>query len=85
MADIHCKQTGPGCPSDGSPLGYAPNLAASAIFMGIFGISTVGHLILGWKYQTWSFMIAMLLGSISEVVGYLGRILMHDNPYRLST
>ncbi|KAF8848302.1 RTA1-domain-containing protein [Acephala macrosclerotiorum] len=85
MADISCKQIGPDCPSDGSPLGYAPNLAASVIFMGIFSLSSVGHLVLGWKYKTWSFMIAMLLGSSSEVVGYLGRILMHNNPYRLST
>lgn len=85
MADIACKQIGSGCPSDGSPLGYAPNVAASIIFMGILGLSSVGHLILGIKYRTWSFMVAMLLGSSSEVLGYLGRILMHQNPYRLST
>jgi len=40
---------------------------------------------LGCKYKTWSFMIAMLLGCSCEVVGYLGRILMHNNPYKLST
>ena len=85
MADMKCKMIGTGCPADGSSLGYAPNLAASIIFMGVFGVSLIGHLVLGWKYKTWTFMIAMLLGSSSEVVGYLGRILMHNNPYKLST
>ncbi|KAH8773953.1 RTA1 like protein-domain-containing protein [Hyaloscypha finlandica] len=85
MADIQCKQIGPDCPDDGSPLGYAPNVAASVIFVIIFNLSSICHLVQGWKYKTWSFMIAMLLGSSSEVVGYIGRILMHNNPYRLST
>jgi hypothetical protein len=85
MADMKCKMIGPGCPADGSSLGYAPNVAASIIFMSIFSLSLIGHLILGWKYKTWTFMAAMFLGSSSEVVGYLGRILMHNNPYNLST
>lgn len=85
MADMKCKTIGPGCPTDGSSLGYAPNMAASIIFMSIFSLSLIGHAVLGWKYKTWTFMVAMLLGSSSEVVGYLGRIMMHNNPYRLST
>jgi hypothetical protein len=85
MADMTCKQVGPDCPLDGSSLGYAPNIGASAVFTVLFSLSYVCHLTLGWKYKTWTFMIAMLLGSTSEVVGYIGRILMHNNPYRLST
>ncbi|RFU36250.1 hypothetical protein B7463_g106, partial [Scytalidium lignicola] len=85
MASMTCEEIGPGCPADGSSLGYPPNIAASVIFMGLFGASLLGHTVLGWKHKTWSFMIAMFLGSSSEVVGYLGRILMHNNPYRLST
>jgi hypothetical protein len=85
MAHMACKEIGPNCPSDGSSLGYAPNMAASVIFMGLFGISLVGHVVLGWKYKTWTFLVAMFLGSSSEVVGYLGRVLMHQNPYKLST
>lgn len=60
-------------------------MAASVIFMALFGVSLVGHAVLGWKYKTWTFMVAMILGSSFEVAGYLGRILMHNNPYRLST
>lgn len=85
MAEITCKAIGPGCPAEGSPLGYAPNMTASIIFVGVFGVSLVAHVILGWKYKTWSFLIAMGLGSSSEIAGYLGRVLMHNNPYKLST
>ncbi|KAH8817127.1 RTA1 like protein-domain-containing protein [Xylogone sp. PMI_703] len=85
MADMTCKEIGPGCPADGSSLGYPPNVAASVIFMGLFGVSLLAHTALGWKYKTWSFMTAMFLGSSSELIGYLGRILMHNNPYKLST
>jgi hypothetical protein len=79
MAELKCIEIGTNCPIDGSSLSYAPNKAA------IFGSSLVCHVVLGWKYKTWTFMVAMFLGSSSEVVGYLGRILMHNNPYKLST
>lgn len=85
MASMKCTAIGPDCPADGSSLGYAPNMAASIVFLGIFSISLVAHAALGWKYKTWTFLIAMALGSSSEMVGYLGRILMHNNPYKLST
>jgi hypothetical protein len=85
MASMKCTEIGPDCPPDGSSLGYAPNMAASIIFMGLFGGSLIGHIALGWKYKTWTFLIAMILGSSSEVIGYLGRVLMHNNPYKLST
>lgn len=85
MASMKCTAIGPDCPADGSSLGYAPNMAASIVFLGIFSISLVAHVALGWKYKTWTFLIAMALGSSSEMVGYLGRILMHNNPYKLST
>lgn len=82
---MNCTMIGPGCPADGSSLSYAPSLPARIIFMVFFSFSFVGHLLLGWKYKAITFMIAMLLGSSSEVVGYLGRLLMHNNPYKLST
>ncbi|KAK9237840.1 RTA1 like protein-domain-containing protein [Lipomyces kononenkoae] len=80
-----CKEIGPSCPADGSDLSYAPNLIASVVFVVVFGTSLVLHGILGWKTRTWSFLVAYFLGSSSEVIGYLGRIFLHSNPYKLST
>lgn len=85
MIGEKCTEVGPDCPADGSSLGYPPNLVINIIFMGVFGTSLVCHLVQGWRAKTWTFMAAMCLGSNSEVIGYLGRVLMHSNPYRLST
>jgi hypothetical protein len=84
MADMKCKAIGPECPAEGSSLGYPPSMPASIIFMALFSVSLLGHVVLGWKYKTWSFLIAIFLGSSAEITGYLGRILMHQNPYQLS-
>ncbi|KFY81071.1 hypothetical protein V499_00144 [Pseudogymnoascus sp. VKM F-103] len=76
---------GPDCPADGSPLGYAPNLAASIAFLSLFAVSLIAHVVWGIRYRTWTFMVCMVLGSMTEVIGYVGRVFMHKNPYNLST
>jgi hypothetical protein len=80
-----CTAIGPGCPADGSALGYAPTLIWAYIFLAIFAVSLAAHAFLGWKNKTWSFMITFCLGSLMEVIGYVGRILMHNNPYDLTS
>ncbi|KAG9233506.1 RTA1 like protein-domain-containing protein [Amylocarpus encephaloides] len=85
MSTQNCTMVGPECPSDVSDLGYPPNMAASIFFVVVFAISLVGQASLGFKYKSWSFSAAMVLGSCSEVAGYIGRILMHANPYNLNT
>ncbi|EXJ66010.1 uncharacterized protein A1O5_10987 [Cladophialophora psammophila CBS 110553] len=80
--DDECTHVSPGCPSDGSSLGYAPNLPVTIVFLILFGIALLCNIIQGSKYKTWTFMAMMCLGSQSEVIGYIGRIFMHYNPYR---
>jgi hypothetical protein len=84
MSSDSCTKIGPGCPPDGSNYSYAPNLVASIIFTVIFSVSLICHTVLGLKTRAWSFLTAYLLGSICEVVGYIGRILLHNNPYSLN-
>jgi uncharacterized membrane protein len=80
-----CTEVGPNCPADGSSLSYPPSLIASAIFTAIFAISLLCHSGLGLKYKTWSFMGVYCTGSLLEVIGYVGRALLHNNPYNLNT
>jgi hypothetical protein len=80
-----CTQVGPNCPADGSGLSYPPSLVASIIFSAIFGASLAFHIFLGVKFKTWSFLACYILGSTSEVVGYIGRAFLHSNPYNLNT
>jgi hypothetical protein len=67
---------------------YRPSLAANSIFLALFMLAGLWHLIQGfhsWKsrrYSTqWFYCWAMVLGCITEIVGYIGRILLHSNPF----
>jgi hypothetical protein len=62
--------------------GYLPSLAANGFFAGIFGISLAAFVvqsILGRRFL--GFSIAMISGSILEVLGYAGRIVSFSNPF----
>ncbi len=60
---------------------YIPTLPGNAIFAGIFGVTIIAQLYLGIKHKIWGYMIAMLLGLLLEVVGYVGRIMLHNAPF----
>ncbi|KAL3486796.1 RTA1-domain-containing protein [Aspergillus germanicus] len=76
-----CDKVSPECPVQGTIYGYSPNLAANVAFCAIFGACCVIQLIQMLKWRLWSFGIAMILGCFSEAAGYVGRILLHSNPY----
>lgn len=76
-----CSSVSDACPVKGTIYGYTPNLIANAIFAGAFGLFLAAHLLLPFKYKTWTFGILMSLGAFAEVVGYAGRIIMHSNPW----
>lgn len=60
---------------------YLPSLPGNALFAAIFGICFVAQFLLGVKYRTWGFMAATTLGTLTEIIGYIGRIMMHNNPF----
>ncbi|KIW06110.1 uncharacterized protein PV09_03277 [Verruconis gallopava] len=78
---LRCKEVSPSCPVENSIYGYAPSLVWSALFLGIFAVSTIAHTVQGIRYKTWSFMIAMTIGGLCEAVGEIGRLMMHRNPF----
>ncbi|PGH27222.1 hypothetical protein AJ80_01179 [Polytolypa hystricis UAMH7299] len=68
---------------------YAPSLAAAAIFVTLFGISTSLHTYQLWLKRSW-FLIPFIIGGIFETVGYIGRILSSSDqwdksPYIMQT
>ncbi|KAH8811510.1 sphingoid long-chain base transporter RSB1 [Xylogone sp. PMI_703] len=69
------------CDVSTSLYGYRPTLSSSVSFMVFFGISLIIHIYQGVKWRTWGFMCAMILGCISEIIGYAGRVLMWNNPF----
>jgi len=69
------------CPIIAAQLPYDPNLAGNVLYLSIFSACLVINAVLGVWFRTWSYMIAMLLGCFLEVLGYIGRIQMHYNPF----
>ncbi|TAQ89123.1 hypothetical protein B7494_g2515 [Chlorociboria aeruginascens] len=60
---------------------YLPSVAGNAIFAVIFGLLIIGQVFLGVRYRTFGYMVAMLCGLILEIVGYIGRVLLHNSPF----
>ena len=60
---------------------YIPNLAGNALFAAIFAIYVLINLYFGIRHKTWGYMVAMVLGLVGEVIGYIARILLHNNPF----
>lgn len=60
---------------------YVPNLAGNALFAGIFGLALILQILFGMRYRTWGYLVGMFGGCVLEVIGYIGRIQMHSNPF----
>jgi hypothetical protein len=69
------------CNLEDATIQYLPNLAGNAFFAALFGLLCLGQIGMGIRYKTWGFMVALVPGLILEVVGYVSRILMHNNPW----
>lgn len=62
-------------------LNYLPSLTGNILFAILFGLTLNAQILLGLKYRTWGYTIAASLGMLTEIFGYVGRVLMHDNPF----
>lgn len=59
---------------------YTPSLAAAVIFVILFVIVTLIHIILAWKAKT-KFLIAFIIGGLLEALGYAARAVnAHEAP-----
>ncbi|KAG9856601.1 RTA1-domain-containing protein, partial [Aureobasidium melanogenum] len=54
---------------------------SNSLFIALFGISGIIHIIQGIWYKQRTFAILMVLGCICEMIGYGGRIIMYDDPW----
>ncbi|KAG5927123.1 hypothetical protein E4U42_002572 [Claviceps africana] len=77
--DSNCDLTR--CSLEQSLYTYRPSLAANATFLALFVLVGMVHGYLGYRWRSWGFMAGTLLGCLSEVVGYVGRIMLYNNPF----
>lgn len=78
---LDCNYVSSECPVEDSIYGYYPSLPANAFFLALFAICLAFNLFFGTRYKTWTYMLAMGLGCLAQVIGYVGRILLHNNPF----
>lgn len=72
------------CPVELSVYGYRPSLGLSGALIGLYAIAALFQVVLGLRYKSWTFMSAMLLGCFDEILGYVGRIILYQNPWKHS-
>lgn len=60
---------------------YRASLPGNAFYATIFGIFLIMNIYLGMRHKTWGYMIAMCVGLVGEIIGYVGRILLWQNPF----
>jgi hypothetical protein len=77
----NCKLGIPGCTLDISVFQYLPNVPANATFLAVFAVLMVAHIAQGIRYKAWTYTGCVAAGCALELVGYVGRILLHDNPF----
>ncbi|MCJ1467143.1 hypothetical protein MMC07_005765 [Pseudocyphellaria aurata] len=79
-----CESVSDECPVTESFYGYAPSYPPNIALLVLFGLALFVHSAQGYYYRTWGTLIAFSLGCLSEVIGYGGRIMMHNNAYDLN-
>ncbi|KAJ5779864.1 hypothetical protein N7457_007584 [Penicillium paradoxum] len=79
-----CFEVGPRCPVEATTYGYYPNFGGNVFFTVFFGVLGICQAGLGIYYRTWTFLTALLIGTLMEMAGYIGRVLMNDNPWSSS-
>ena len=69
------------CPVEASVYGYRASLPLSATLIALYALCMVAQIVLGYMYKSWGFMAAMVLGCLTEILGYVGRMMMWNNPW----
>ncbi|KAK5664250.1 hypothetical protein OQA88_467 [Cercophora sp. LCS_1] len=72
------------CPLEMSVYGYLPSLAANISFIAVYALAAAIHTYLGFRWKQRWFMVCMLLGVCNAIIGYIGRVLMHYNPFNFA-
>ncbi|TGO44912.1 hypothetical protein BOTNAR_0722g00030 [Botryotinia narcissicola] len=78
---LYCTTVSPECSVEATIYGYTPSLGFNAFFLAFFTLAAIYHLAVSIRYKTYFFGIAITIGCLGEVTGYIGRILLHDNAW----
>jgi len=60
---------------------YIPSLAGNALYVAIFALLLILQIFFSIRFRTWGFLAGTVGGMILEILGYVGRVQMHFNPF----
>ncbi|KAF8855425.1 RTA1-domain-containing protein [Acephala macrosclerotiorum] len=69
------------CPINYAYVLYDPTLGGNALYLAIFALLLPLQILLGVWYQTSGVMISICMGLCLEIIGEVGRVEMHFNPF----
>jgi hypothetical protein len=72
------------CPIDWALIRYFPNLAGNTLYLALFALMLLAQVYQGLRFRTWSYLGCMACGTLLEVIGYGGRLILHNNPFNFS-
>ncbi|KAI4242601.1 MAG: hypothetical protein L6R40_003982 [Gallowayella cf. fulva] len=70
------------CPKELQTIAYVPSLPGNAFFVALFSLLLILQLAFGYRWKTWSFTGSVFGGLALEIIGYVARIQIHDNPFK---
>ncbi|ORY04386.1 RTA1 like protein-domain-containing protein [Clohesyomyces aquaticus] len=80
----HCLEISPKCPVNATLYGYYPNMGANAFLCALFAVCCIVTIVVGIMTRTWTYTLALGIGTFLEAAGYAGRVIMHNNPWSQS-
>ncbi|KAF2651402.1 RTA1-domain-containing protein [Lophiostoma macrostomum CBS 122681] len=69
------------CPIEWATMNYRPTVAGNTIYLLCFGALLGVQMYYGIRKKTWTYFVPVSLGIFGEIIGYIGRILLHGNPF----
>ncbi|KAH8886437.1 putative RTA1 domain protein [Thozetella sp. PMI_491] len=60
---------------------YQPSLPGNAAYAGAFGLLLIAQIFFGIRHKTWTFLAGLAGGIVVEILGYVGRLQLHSNPF----
>jgi hypothetical protein len=72
------------CPLGWATIKYRPSIPGNVIYMLCFFVLFAAQLFYGIRKKTWTYMGALLVGIFAEAIGYIGRIMLNQNPYSMN-
>jgi hypothetical protein len=78
-----CQEVTPSCPVEDTIYGYTPNLGGNSFYAINFAICALAQCYFIFRYwRLWKgYSILVFVGCVGECCGYVGRMLLHRNPW----